>query len=156
MKKIITLFLLIACSFVVAAQTGIAKMQKPRQVLIYLKDNKEQNGILTGCSDTTVLIYPGSMKEYKNQSSLQSVSISYESINLIKIKKANGLIGGLSEGGLIGITPVLFGEGGAYAAIITFPLGVIIGSIVGATSKTKYEINGDLSSFQKLTKRVIK
>ncbi len=156
MKKITILFVVTACSYAVAAQKENTIMQKPLKVWIYSKDNKEQKGILTGSTATTVLIYPGSLKEYKNQSSPQSLSISYESIYLIKIKKANGLLGGLAKGGLIGLTPVIFGEGGAYAAIIAFPLGVIIGSIVGATSKKTFEINGDISSFQKFTKRVIK
>jgi hypothetical protein len=143
-------------NFLFDYDTGIAKMQKPLPVWIYSKDNKEQKGLLTGGSATTVLIYPGSMKEYKNQSSPQSLSFSYERINFIKIKKAYGLIEGLAKGGLIGLTPIAFGEGGAYVSIIAIPLGVIIGSIVGATSKKKFEINGDLNSFQKFTKRVIK
>ena len=156
MKRSALLYLLIACSFVVSAQTDIAKMQKPLQVWGYSKDNKEQKGLLTGVSATTFLISPGRMKEYKNQASPQSVSISYESINIIKIKKAGGLIKGILIGGEIGLAPIVFGEGGLYAAVFAFPLGVIIGGIVGATSKKKYEINGDLSSFQKFTKRVIK
>lgn len=156
MKKIIILFLVIAWSFAIAAQTGIAKMQKPLQVWIYSEDNKVQEGLLTGGTSNTVLIYPGSVKEYINQSYPQSVSINYESINHIKIKKANGLKGGLPKGGHIGHQHVVFYGSAAIVEIITFPLEVIIRIVVDATSKKKYKINGDLSTFQKFTKRVIK
>ena len=118
-----------------------------------------QQSLLTGGSATTVLIYPGSMKEYKNQASPQSVRISYENITTIKIKKtkgAGGVLKGILIGGGIGLSPAFFGEGGAYAAIIAFPVGVILGAIIGATSKKKYEINGELNSFQKFIHKFIK
>jgi hypothetical protein len=56
----------------------------------------------------------------------------------------------------VGFAPVVFGQGGAFVATVSFPLGVIIGSIVGATSKKKFIINGDLQAFQKFTGKVIK
>ena len=62
---------------------------------------------------------------------------------------------GMLIGAGIGIAPVLIGsifgpsigQGGAYASIITFPVGTIIGAIIGSTSKKKFFIGGDRLRF---------
>jgi hypothetical protein len=43
-----------------------------------------------------------------------------------------------------------------YVAIFTFPLGIITGSVIGATSRKKYEIKGDPQAFAKFTRKYIK
>ena len=116
-----------------------------------MKDNKELQGVLTGYSATTVQVYAGTINELKKDASPRSQSISYENIDLIKTKKPKGLLKGLLIGGAIGLFPIVFGEGGAYVAIISFPIGIITGTIIGATSKKKYLINGDQEAFKKFT-----
>jgi hypothetical protein len=51
---------------------------------------------------------------------------------------------------------VFFGQGGAYVAVLTFPLGIITGSIVGATSKRRYVIKGDAQALAQFTRKYIK
>ena len=63
-----------------------------------------------------------------------------------KTHKKGGLLKGALIGGGIGLLPLaigsIFGEstgqGGAYISIVTFPVGIIAGAIIGATSKKKH------------------
>ena len=80
-------------------------------------------------------VYEGTISEYNTQSANKTISIDYKNIRTIKTKKRGGLLKGVLIGGVIGFAPAFFGEGGGYVAIITFPVGLITGSIVGATSK---------------------
>jgi len=64
------------------------------------------------------------------------------------------LLQGLAIGGVIGLSPIVFGQGGAFVAILTFPVGIITGAIVGATSSEKYFINGNYAAFNKMKKGI--
>jgi hypothetical protein len=94
-------------------------------------------GLLTAVSDSVLLI------DESNGTS----GIAYYNIDKIKTRKKGSTLKGLGIGAGIGIIPAFFGEGGAYAAVITFPVGIITGTIIGATSKKKYTINGSATSF---------
>ena len=153
MKRVSMFFLFVIGSLAIAAQSEFTKVRKPLKAWISLKEDSLRKGLLTGFSTTDLEIYPGSKDEFKNHKSADLTTINYKNIDIIRVKKpgAGGIIKGIAIGGLIGLLPVLFGEGGAYVAIISFPLGIITGAIVGATSKKKYAIDGNLSSFQKFT-----
>lgn len=138
------------------ADTGITKVKKPLKTWVYTKDGKMIKGLLTGGSDSVLVIYEGSASGYKAGDSTHSVTIGYGDINLIKTKKGGGLIKGLLIGGAIGFAPAFFGEGGAYVAVITFPAGLITGGIVGANSKKKHKINGDFKAFSAFAYKYIK
>ena len=156
MKKILLVFLFATYSLMLSAQADIVKIRKPLRTWIYTKENTEQRGLLIGYSATTLLIYPGSTTEFYKEKSPQTKSLIYENISLIRVKKINGLIKGLLIGGGIGVAPVVLGYGGAIVAVFTLPVGIITGSIVGATSKKKYEINGDITAFQKFIAKLKK
>jgi hypothetical protein len=53
-------------------------------------------------------------------------------------KKKHYILKGILIGGAIGFAPIIFGEGGAYAAMITFPAGIITGAILGIRANKKY------------------
>lgn len=53
-------------------------------------------------------------------------------------RKKHYVVRGILIGGAIGILPVVFGEGGAYVSIITFPAGLITGAILGLKAKRKH------------------
>jgi hypothetical protein len=85
---------------------------------------------------------------------------SYPDISKIETHKKNGFLKGTLIGAGIGLAPVIVssifgeGEGGAYVSIITFPLGIITGAIIGGTSKKKFYINGEASKFHSFHKRM--
>jgi len=159
MKEIQLVILLIIDGiypFTASAQTTEAKGQKAQMIWVYTKQGSLQKGVLHGSSDSSLSIYQGSMNEYLNKKRNELTSINYENIGIIKTKKQGGLLKGLLIGAGIGLAPIVFGQGGAFVAIISFPVGIIAGSIVGVTSRKKYVINGDLNSFQKFAHKYAK
>ncbi len=159
MKKIQLVILLIIGGiypFTASAQTTAAKGQKARMIWVYTKQGSLQKGVLYGSSDTSLLIYQGRMNEYLNQKRHELASIIYENIGIIKTKKHGGLLKGLLIGAGIGLAPIVFGQEGAFVAFVSFPLGIVIGSIVGVISKKRYVINGDLTRFQKFANKYAK
>jgi|GEM_PF-3992622 len=48
------------------------------------------------------------------------------------------------------------GEGGAYVSLVAVPLGTLVGGIIGATSKKKFQIGADNTKFQQFRKKVKK
>ena len=137
--------------FVAPAQTATVKGQKAVMIWVYTKQGGLQKGVWYGNTDTSISICQGKRSDYLNQKSHDVASINYENISIIKIKKPGGLLKGLLIGAGVGLAPIAFGQGGAFVAIVSLPVGIIVGSIVGATSKKKYVINGDLNSFKKFT-----
>ncbi len=53
-------------------------------------------------------------------------------------RKKHYILRGMLIGGAIGIAPVVFGEGGAYVAVFSFPAGLITGAILGAAAKRRH------------------
>ena len=155
MKQTLVILFLAIVSTNLFAQTEITKARKPVYIWIYTNDGSIHKGILTGGSATSLQIHPGRIKDYRKQDKAITMNLDYKDITLIKTKKTGGLLKGLLIGGGIGFFPVVFGEGGAYVAILAFPLGVISGTVVGLTSKKKHIINGDIKAFQKFTSKFI-
>ncbi len=137
-------------------QDSIAHSIKLVRIWVYDDNNSAVKGVLIGASDSVLVVYQGSISAYKKESSPALMRINYKNIRLIKIKKSGGVLKGALIGGVIGFTPAFFGEGGAYAAIITLPAGLITGAIIGATSKRKYAIHGDAKAFGKFRHKWIK
>ena len=156
MKKIVQAFPILLLSLTVIAQQDTLITEKTVTTWVYTKQGNMLKGVLAGRSGTDLLLYPGSLKEKKKNIDYQLVRINFDNITIIKTKKPNGLIKGLVTGGAIGFAPVIFGEGGAYVAIIAFPVGIITGTLIGASSKKKYMINGDYTSFLSFTDKFIK
>lgn len=156
MKKIVQAFPILLLSLTVIAQQDTLITEKPVTTWVYTKQGNMLKGVLAGRSGTDLLLYPGSLKEKKKNIDYQLVRINFDNITIIKTKKPNGLIKGLVTGGGIGFAPVIFGEGGAYVAIIAFPLGILTGTLIGASSKKKYMINGNYTSFLTFSDKFIK
>jgi hypothetical protein len=118
-------------------------------------DNKIQEGVMIELNDSSVAIYPGKWREFYNKKAIhEPVVIAYSQIQKIKLKKQGGLLKGLAIGGGIGLAPIVFGQGGGFVAIFTFPLGIITGAIIGSTSSKKYLVNGNYAAFNKMKKRI--
>jgi hypothetical protein len=148
------IFLLSVCfSF---AQNTASGTYRPRYYAsVTSTDSKIQKGVMIQLNDSSIVLYPGNWQKFYNEKIIQdSVAITYSHIQQIKLKKRGGLVKGLAIGGVIGLSPIVFGQGGAFVAILSFPVGIITGAIVGATSSKKYFINGNYVVFHKMEKRV--
>lgn len=74
-------------------------------------------------------------------------ALSYRNIKIIKTRKKNAALKPILYGVLIGISPIVFGQAGAFIAVITLPVGILTGTIIGLSAKKKFRINGDLQAF---------
>lgn len=132
------------------------------RITVSTPDGKEITGLLTQLEDSAVLIFTGSRKEWKSNSIGKTMKIGYSEIQQIRLKKKNALLKGALIGFGVGLSPLLVAstiikdgaQGGAFVSIITAPLGLATGSIVGATAKKKFYIGGNMSNFLKFNKRI--
>lgn len=153
--KLISSCVLLTIVYSSFAQKNITTSNhRPRyHAFIQIINDKEVKGLLVQLEDSSVVLYPGKRKDLRKGVTRDSVAIAYSRIKHIKLKKKNGLLKGLLIGGAIGFAPAFFGEGGAYVALVAFPLGIITGAIVGSTSGKKYAINGSYAAFNKMKKK---
>ncbi len=170
MKKYIFLIILnIFFAIHAYAQIDSSFSAKPRHTIrIFTLNSSTVDGILTSINDSAVFIYPGNFREWKQQKTFPITITPYSTINKIQTKKRNGILKGVVIGAGIGIMPVLLdaiftpkggtksGEGGAYISLVAVPLGTLVGGIVGATSKKKFQIGGDETKFQRFRKKIKK
>ncbi len=170
MKKFIGLLIPNVFFFVYAnAQIDSSFSAKSRHhITIYTQNGDAKYGILMRTNDTSVFIYPGNFREWKQQKTFPIALTPYYTINKIQTKKRNGIIKGVLIGAGIGIMPVFLdaiftpkggvksGEGGAYVSLVAVPLGTLVGGIIGATSKKKFQIGADNTKFHQFRKKVKK
>lgn len=161
-KNIFTGFFLLLFLHVSAQQDSTLKLHPKYKIWISAREGNHIMGILAGTSSSSLNIFPGKFSEYNGTSKISLINESYTNITAIQIHKKGGLLKGMLIGAGIGIAPVLIGsifgpsigEGGAYVSFITFPLGTIIGAIIGSTSKKKFFIDGDKSRFDSFHKHI--
>jgi hypothetical protein len=156
MKKMIQLLWFMLFSLNIAAQNDTLVTKKPVNIWVYTADGNIVEGKLAGRSGNNLLVYPRVMKKQKAKEEFALKRIPYQNITSIQTKKQQGLGGmlkGMLIGGGIGFAPVIAGEGGAYVAVLAFPIGIITGAIVGGTSKKNYSINRNYQSYLNFTNR---
>lgn len=158
-KIIINIFTLL-CSLLVSlnlsAQTDTLITKRPVNIWIYLTDGILIKGIFAGRTQNNILLYRNASRKQIARGGAALEGIPYQNISLVKTKKSNGILGGVAKGALIGILPLVGGEGGAYATVITLPLGIITGAIIGKTSKKKHAIDNDQQKFLDFTNKYLK
>lgn len=168
-KFILVIVPLIIVAICTNAQVDSNVNVQPRHNITITKlNNGMVDGILTRTNDTSVFVYRGSFREWKQQKTSPTMAISYSSINRIQTKKRHGMLKGALIGAGIGILPVFLdaiftpkgkamsAEGGAYVSLVAVPLGTLVGGLIGATSKKKFQIAGDETKFQQFRKKIKK
>ncbi len=152
MRNSILLWILTATITIPASSIGaeLNDTSKPRfKIILQDLQNKRYQGLLIKAGDSAVSIFPGSFYAWKQEDHLQLVIIPAYQIQKIMLQKKNGLLAGAIIRSGIGLLPLLFssivGKGGlgSYLSILTFPLGLMTGGIIGATSRRKYNVAGD-------------
>jgi hypothetical protein len=136
--------------------------ERPRyKISLETTEGKMLKGLLIDIKDSSITVYSGNSNRIGSEEMSHSQKIDYSQIQQVKLKRRNGLINGIGIGAGIGILPALVGgifgrstgEGGAYVSVVTLPLGLITGTLIGATSRKKYNIHGDFSQFRDFQKR---
>ncbi|MEO6538902.1 MAG: hypothetical protein ABIT07_00135, partial [Ferruginibacter sp.] len=130
-------------------------------IRVTTSDGKSISGVLVNTTDSSLTMFSGKPSEYNHLNNF-TVSQQYSNITKIETHRKGSLLKGLLIGAGIGIAPVLvgnlfgpsIGEGAAYVSLITFPVGVITGGILGGTSKKIFLINGDATKFYSFHKRM--
>ncbi|MFT3747672.1 MAG: hypothetical protein QM768_05120 [Agriterribacter sp.] len=156
MKQMIFILFIGIISLKISAQNDMVKNKKPDWVWVYTTEVKMQKGILAGRTDSSLLLFRGRRKDFRKQETPSLEKVHYANITIIKTRSKSGFLKGLGIGGSIGFAPALFGEGGVYVAVLSFPTGLIAGSSIGVNTKKKHKINGDFAAFQKFADKFIK
>ena len=168
MRKIIPLLIMyIIFAIQTNAQSDSSFNAKPRHhIKIYTVTGDTMGGILTRTNGTAVFIYPGNFREWKQQKTVSITVTPYTTIKKIETRKKGWVkvLNGMVIGAGIGLAPVLIGslfgpsvgEGAAYVSIAGVPLGIVIGGVVGATSKKKFQIESDKTKFHRFRKKIKK
>ena len=132
------------------------KSRLPLTVYLSTFDNKSTFGSIHAINDSVIIF---SAKNHGKNVESNKMEIKYSNIREIKVRKKNGILKGFFYGTGVGLLPLIGGaiigkgEGGAYVSVITLPLGVITGTLIGGSRK-KFNINGNTSSFYDFKKRM--
>ncbi len=165
MKKNIFISIMLLLAYCIGLAQPATNGHHPRyQITVTSFDKKEITGLLMKLEDSAVLVFTGSSKEWKSNSIGKTLKIAYSEIQQIKLKKRNRLLKGALIGLGIGLAPIVVAstlikdgaQGGAFVSIITAPLGLVTGSIVGAASKRNFSIYGKGAQFDDFKKRIKK
>ena len=144
MKKIsfvtITLIMLSSAVFSQSESNSIA-----HNVQIETMSDSLINEMFVNSIHSSMNVFQGSWQQLTQEKGYQAPSFDYNRRHDPKTKKgrAGKVLKGIAIGGAIGLSPAILsaifgkGEGGAYVSVFTFPLGIITGGIIGATSKGK-------------------
>lgn len=136
------------------AQQDTLFSNKPLKVWVYGSDGKVTQGILAGTHKNTLLLRnAGSNASDISADKAGMLSIPYTEIETIKTRKRFGWLKGMGYGGAIGLAPIVAGEGGAYVALVAFPLGLATGALLG-NSKKKHRINKNLELFENFSQNI--
>jgi hypothetical protein len=159
MKKNITLILgiFLALNGLLFAQENNMDSPKAKyRIWVITSNGNMLKGVLMHATDSTLDIFPGSFSDLKKKKNFKIVNESYSNISDIYIKKRAGWLKGMLIGGAIGISPVVFGQAGGFVSIVSLPVGLIAGTIIGSTSRKKFHIGEDPSNFKKFHQKVSK
>lgn len=163
-KLLLSVLLVLLNSFA-SAQTMQDVNPNPRyRIALNTVDGSSMKGLLIGIEDSAIILFPGALKQWKSNAEVKTMEIGYTQIRKIYLKKKNGLLRGMLIGTGAGLTPLLAAivsdensiEGAGYVMMVTVPLGIVTGGIVGATFKKKFIIQGKRAQFDDFKKRISK
>ena len=162
MKKL-SILLILCVGFIMAGRgedstkiaTSIWPEKKPKfQVTVHTLQNQKIKGLLIDVNDSTLILFPGRVDEWKNRDRIQPLYLADSSIEFIKVKNKNAAGTGALTGLAIGLTPILAAvadpvNAQAYGmvAILTIPVGIITGALIGGGSYKKFKVNGNREAF---------
>jgi hypothetical protein len=117
-------------------------------------------GLLLFTNDSSVIVYPGSRKEWNKGKKFNAVIFNSSRIKRITIKKNNRALKGMTIGSVIGTLPMLAGSkdgdnsGLKELTQLTVPVGGITGAILGLNEQKSFQINGSIILFKEFKKSI--
>jgi hypothetical protein len=154
-------FLILIC-FAFAQSKTLVNPNPRYRIFLKFTEGKSIKGLLIQLEDSTVMMFQGNRKQWKNNTNATTINYNYSQIQKIKLKRKNGLLRGALIGTVAGFSPLLVGSlfgpdaayTGAFISVFTVPLGFISGSINGGILPKTYYIGGDFYEFLDLKKRI--
>ena len=160
MKKVIYLFIFFSFTHTVFCQEKEKTIKPICKIHITTLDENKLKGLLLFMSDSSVLVYPGSQKQWNNGKKFNDVALSSSRLKRITIKKNNRALKGMTIGSVIGTLPLFAGSkdgdksGLKELTQLTVPVGGITGAILGLNEQKTFQINGSLILFREFQKSI--
>jgi len=168
MKKQSTLFLAVFLSLAGMAQQDSTNLKfnwpskTPKyNIRLATQEGYKVEGLLAAKTDSSLFIFPGHSKAYKNRTDYSAAFFIDQQIETIHIKRRNAVGRGALIGLGVGLLPVvaaLFAgkdkQAFGFAAVVTVPLGPIVGALIGAASGRTFHIGGQRKAFKHFSSKV--
>ena len=169
MKKalLVMTLLLMALTGLIAQKDSLTEMRLRYKIELTTADKNVLQGWFVNSRNSSLLVYTGTQRDWKNNAQYNLVQFDYNNIQLVKLKKRNsgakGMLIGAGIGAAIFASSFLIPEKGCGCkqvgpevfAFFGIPVGMIAGSIIGAIHKKKFRINSSKSNFNAF-KNIIK
>ena len=123
-------------------------------------DENKLKGLLLFMNDSSIIVYPGSQKQWNNGKKINAVVLNSSRLKRITIKKNNRVLKGMTIGSVIGTLPMFAGSkdgdksGLKELTQLTVPVGGITGAILGLNEQRSFQINGSLILFREFQKNI--
>jgi hypothetical protein len=164
MKFIVVIILLISKENLFAQSNSISVGKPVYGIHVTTMNDNMLRGLLLKVKDTSLAVYPGKFKEWKNHERYMPVEFGYHNIQELTLQRKHSALKGMLIGGGIGLSAIAASflvsqrgtrTGGYQYAIPLLPFGMIVGGIIGSRNQKRYYINGSrplFAEFQKISK----
>ena len=161
------MMLLFVITNLVAQKDLVTGIKLRYKIELMAADNDLWKGWFVNNKDSSLFIYTGTLRNWKNNVHYNVAQFDYNNIQLVKLKKRKSGTKGMLIGGGIGAAifagSFLIPEKGCTCkqlgpevfAFFGIPVGMIASSIIGANHKKKFKINKSKSNFNTF-KNIIK
>jgi hypothetical protein len=156
-----TIFFLLIIHFLAFSQDKPEQQVKPVcKIHITTLGENGLRGLLLFTNDSSVIVYPGSRKEWNKGKKYSAVVFNSSRMKRITLKKNNRALKGMTMGSVIGLLPMLAGSkdgdksGLQELTKLTVPVGGITGALFGLNEQKSFQINGSLILFNEFKKSI--
>ena len=160
MKKVICLFILFLFTLTMFCQEKEKTIKPVCKIHITTLNENKLVGLLLLISDSSILVYPGTHKQWNKGKKFNPVALNSSRIRRITINKNNRVLKGMTIGSIIGTLPILAGSkdgdnsGLKQLTQLTAPVGGLTGAILGLNEQKSFQINGSIILFREFQKRI--
>lgn len=137
--------------------------KKPKYIIrLETSSGNKMKGLLVNKNDSSLILFPGGSEKWKNRNSFSPGNFSDYQVESIHIHKRNSVAKGALIGLGVGFAIPLLGalvspvnaQAFGFVAVVTVPMGPIVGAIIGASSGRKFHIGGQRKNFQDFSRKV--
>jgi len=160
MKKTICQFIFFSLTLNLFCQAGDKTIKPVCKIHITTLGENGLRGLLLFTNDSSVIVYPGSRKQWNNGKKFNAVVFNSIRIKRITIKKNNRALKGMTIGTAVGALPMLAGSkdgdksGLQELTQLTLPVGGLTGAMLGLTEQKSFYIDGSIILFREFKKNI--